>query len=72
MSEFLRYWLKIASRTDQCLNYTVKHRLVLSSVLLLEARKLVDGAFEMLDSELEKTWMKNAMLSCKFSSVAYI
>ncbi|VBB29510.1 unnamed protein product [Acanthocheilonema viteae] len=66
LSEFLRYWLKIASRTDQCLNYTVKHKLILSSVLLLEARKLLDGAFELLDYELEKTWMENAVLSSKY------
>ncbi|VDK71077.1 unnamed protein product [Litomosoides sigmodontis] len=66
LSEFLRYWLKTASRTDQCLNYTVKHRLILSSVLLLEARKLVSGAFELLDHELENTWMKNAVLSSKY------
>ncbi|CAG9535287.1 unnamed protein product [Cercopithifilaria johnstoni] len=66
LSEFLRYWLKIASRTDQCLNYTVKHKLILSSVLLLEARKLLNGAFELLDCELEKTWVENAMLSAKY------
>uniref|UniRef100_A0A0R3RHS6 Vps8 domain-containing protein n=1 Tax=Elaeophora elaphi TaxID=1147741 RepID=A0A0R3RHS6_9BILA len=66
LSEFLRYWLKIASRTDQCLNYTVKHRLILSSVLLLEARKLLDRAFELLDHELERTWMESAVLSSKY------
>ncbi|KAM3723608.1 Vacuolar protein sorting-associated protein [Dirofilaria immitis] len=66
LNEFLRYWLKTASRTDRCLNYTVKHRFILSSVLLLEARKLVGGAFELLDYELGKTWMKDATLSSKY------
>ncbi|EJD76304.1 hypothetical protein LOAG_16732 [Loa loa] len=66
LSEFLRFWVKIASRTDRCLNYTVQHGLILSSVLLLEARKLLEGAFEVLDNELEKVWMKNAMLSSKY------
>ncbi|VDK61099.1 unnamed protein product [Onchocerca ochengi] len=66
LSEFLHYWLKTASKTDRCLNYTVKHRLILSSVLLLEARKLVKEAFELLDYELDKTWMKDSMLSSKY------
>lgn len=66
LSEFLRYWLTIASRTDRCLNYTVKNGFILSSVLLLEARKLLEGAFELLEYELEKRWMKDAMLSSKY------
>uniref|UniRef100_A0A915PZI9 Vacuolar protein sorting-associated protein 8 central domain-containing protein n=1 Tax=Setaria digitata TaxID=48799 RepID=A0A915PZI9_9BILA len=66
LSEFLRCWIEIASRTDRCLNYTVKHKLVLSSVLLLEARKLLEGAFELLDCELEKTWMRDIKLSSKY------
>lgn len=66
LSGFLRYWSKTASRTDRCLNYTVKHGLILSSVLLLEARKLVEEAFELLDCELRKTWMENAILSSKY------
>lgn len=49
----------------------MKHGLILSSVLLLEARKLVEEAFELLDCELRKTWMENAMLSCKLSILTF-
>ncbi|VDN02696.1 unnamed protein product [Thelazia callipaeda] len=66
LCEFLRYWLKISSRTDRCLNYAVKSKLILSSVLLLEARRLVGRAFELLNSELETLWGKDLELSSKY------
>ncbi|VDN27423.1 unnamed protein product, partial [Gongylonema pulchrum] len=64
--DFLHYWLLIASRTDRCLNYTVTQNLVRSSVLLLEARKLPDRAFELLNGELEKAWVKKDVLISRY------
>lgn len=64
--DLLRHWLPIGSRSDKCLNLAVTYDLTSSIILLLEARMLIDRAFEFVFGELEKAWNENEHLCCKF------
>ncbi|MFH4976713.1 hypothetical protein AB6A40_003422 [Gnathostoma spinigerum] len=54
LAKSLKYWLPIGSRSDRCLNFAVIHSLFRSTIVLMEARNLIDRAIQMLYDELEK------------------
>ncbi|VDM71693.1 unnamed protein product [Strongylus vulgaris] len=52
LQDWLLYWLPTGSRTDFCLNIAAAAECVKSTILLMEARGLLDNAFEVLFKQI--------------------
>ena len=59
--DWLRYWLPLGSRSDQCLNLASAKECTSSCVILLEARGHHRRAFELLESRLRDAIERGAM-----------
>ncbi|KHJ97874.1 hypothetical protein OESDEN_02146 [Oesophagostomum dentatum] len=55
LQDLLVYWLPTGSRTDFCLNLAAAAECENSMILLMEARGLLDNAFEVLSKQIDKS-----------------
>ncbi|EYC13578.1 hypothetical protein Y032_0043g795 [Ancylostoma ceylanicum] len=55
LQDLLLYWLPTGSRTDFCLNLAAEAECANSTILLMEARGLLDNAFEMLFKQINES-----------------
>ncbi|KIH55635.1 hypothetical protein ANCDUO_14202 [Ancylostoma duodenale] len=55
LQDLLLYWLPTGSRTDFCLNLAAEADCANSTILLMEARGLLDNAFEVLFKQINES-----------------